>query len=88
MRIQVQIATKGMKLTKRLICPDDEVNGIPGVSVSVGKPGQGKDVKYKLRYANEKSKDVLGMRYLSKEAVAKAMVADVQQKGWAIAAKQ
>ena len=40
----------------------DEVNSlrIPGLRVAVGKPGRGKDFKYRLRYANDKSQKVLG----------------------------
>lgn len=93
-----------MKLTIFVV---DEVNNlwIPGVSVPVGKPGRGKDVKYKLRYSNDKSKEVLGklstslksgsmefsnivgLRYCSKHALAKSLIADMKEKGWLVSPK-
>lgn len=55
---------------------------VPGLDTQTGEPGAGKNFNYKIRFSNDRSRNMLGLQYRDKISTARDIVADFKSHGW------
>ena len=55
---------------------------IPSHTLSRGTPGGAVNIVYKVKYDTSKSDRILGLKYRTKEDVARDTLADFESRGW------
>jgi nucleoside-diphosphate-sugar epimerase len=54
----------------------------PDIVKDKGVPGAGKDAVHKIQYKNEKSVEVLGLKYRTMEETTRDSIEDFKKRGW------